>query len=471
MFFEKILKLRHTLAFRLTLWYAGIFTLSSLAAFSVFYFSISTITQQYTDQELSNELSEFSFLLASKGMEAVKANIDLEAQSNGVEKVFFRVLTPDGKELASSNMSLWKDIDTSRASLKRLTEGASRVFETLAVPEYHHNVRVAYGAIGPKTIMQIGQSLEDNEKFMEIVRDIFGVTLATLMGIAGLIGWFMARRALRGVEEVTRTATEIARGELEKRVSVKAGGDEIDRLATAFNSMLDRIRSLIEGMREMTDNIAHDLRSPITRIRGIAELALTADGTSRESAAAAADTIEECDRLLGMINTMLDITETEAGAGRLARKAVDLSALVQDACELFQPLADDKKITVTTDVAPGARVRGDLQRIQRMVANLLDNAIKYTPPGGRVTVAVRGDAKTAVVTVTDTGIGIAEEELPHIFERFYRGDRSRSQTGTGLGLSLARAIASAHGGAITVASTPGAGSTFTITLPLLSGSH
>jgi signal transduction histidine kinase len=200
-------------------------------------------------------------------------------------------------------------------------------------------------------------------------------------------------------------------------------------------------------------------------------MTLTADGTSRESATAAADTIEECDRLLGMINTMLDITETEAGAGRLDRIAVDLSALVQDVCELFQPLADDKKITIVANVAPGALVLGDLQRLQRMMANLLDNAIKYTPPGGRVAVAVRGDAKTAVITVTDTGIGIAEKELPHIFERFYRGDRSRPQTGTGLGLSLARAIASAHGGSITVASTPGAGSTFTVTLPLLSGSR
>jgi heavy metal sensor kinase len=471
MFFEKILKLRHTLAFRLTLWYAGIFTLSSLAAFSSFYFSISSITQQRTDQELSNELSEFSFLLASKGMDAVKANIDLEAQSNGVEKMFFRVVTADGKELASSNMASWKDIGASRAALKRLTDGAGRVFETLTVPEHHHDVRVAYGAIGPKTIMQIGQSLKDDKEFMEITREIFGVTLVALMGVAGLIGWFMARRALQGVEEVTQTATEISKGALETRVPVKARGDEIDRLATTFNSMLDRIHALITGMREMTDNIAHDLRSPISRIRGFAEMTLTTRGSLDEYETMAANTIEECDRLLGMINTMLDITETEAGAGRTTREAVDLSALVQDARELFQPLADDKGIALAADVPAGVLVLGDVQRLQRMVANLLDNAVKYTAPGGRVTVTMRSDARTVFVTVSDTGIGISESDLPQIFNRFYRGDRSRSQAGSGLGLSLAQAIASAHGGSITVSSSPGKGSTFTVTLPMLSGSH
>jgi signal transduction histidine kinase len=281
----------------------------------------------------------------------------------------------------------------------------------------------------------------------------------------------MARRALQGVEEVTQTATEISKGALETRVPVKARGDEIDRLATTFNSMLDRIHALITGMREMTDNIAHDLRSPISRIRGFAEMTLTTRGSLDEYETMAANTIEECDRLLGMINTMLDITETEAGAGRTTREAVDLSALVQDARELFQPLADDKGIALAADVPAGVLVLGDVQRLQRMVANLLDNAVKYTAPGGRVTVTMRSDARTVFVTVSDTGIGISESDLPQIFNRFYRGDRSRSQAGSGLGLSLAQAIASAHGGSITVSSSPGKGSTFTVTLPLLPVSH
>ncbi len=469
MFFEKILRLPHTLAFRLTLWYAGIFTLSSFVAFFLFYLSIASITQKRTDQELSIEIAEFSSLFASNGMDAVIANLHIEAESNGVEEMFLRVVTAGGKETASSNMEPWKEFGINGAALKRLAAGADPVFETVAVPDHHYGVRVVYAAIGPGTIMQIGQSLKDDEEFMEIVREIFGVTLAALMSVAGLIGWFMARRALRGVEAVTRTAREISQGALHQRVPLQSQGDEINELAATFNAMVDRIQTLIAGMREVTDNIAHDLRSPVTRIRGIAEMALTPRATAGEFAAMTANTIEECDRLLEMINTMLDIAETEAGVAELRSEDVDLAALVRDACELFAPLAEDKGIVVVAETEPDVAVAGDRQRLQRMVANLLDNAIKYTPSGGTVTVSVHGNAETAMLAVSDTGIGIADQDLPRVFERFYRGDRSRTQTGTGLGLSLARAIASAHGGAITVASTPGAGSTFTVTLPLFSG--
>jgi signal transduction histidine kinase len=147
---------------------------------------------------------------------------------------------------------------------------------------------------------------------------------------------------------------------------------------------------------------------------------------------------------------------------------VDITRLVREACELFQPVAEDKRITLVFDISDGCSVKGDLQRLQRLVANLLDNALKYTLPGGKVAIVLKAHAGAAIISVTDTGIGIAEEELPRIFERFYRGDRSRTQMGTGLGLSLAAAIASAHRGSITVSSTPGEGSTFTITLPLFS---
>jgi heavy metal sensor kinase len=468
MFFENLLRLRHTLAFRLTLWYAGIFTCSFLAAFLLFYVSIFSITRHHTDRELSIEIAEFSSLLASRGRDAVIANINIEAESNGVENIFLRILTEDGAEIASSNRGTWKGIGISGDALKRLAEGADDVYETVSDSEHPQTTRVVYGKIGPKTIVQIGQSLKDDEAFLEIIRTIFMATLAVLILPAVLIGWFMAKRALQGVEEVTSTAIAIAKGELGLRVPIKARGEEIDKLATTFNSMLDRIHSLITGMREMTDNIAHDLRSPISRIRGVAELTLTAGGSLTENETLAANTIEECDRLLEMINTMLDITEVEAGAGQLLMEDVDIARLVTEACELFQPVAEDKSIALSCDAPAVCSVKGDIQRLQRLVANLLDNALKYTLPGGNVTVTLSIDAGTAVISMIDTGIGISEQELPRIFDRFYRGDRSRTQTGTGLGLSLARAIASAHGGSITVSSTPGAGSTFTVTLPLFS---
>jgi heavy metal sensor kinase len=398
-------------------------------------------------------------------MEAVIANINIEAESNGVEVMFLRVVNAVGEETVSSNMEPWKGININEVALRRQAAGGGHVFETVTVPDHPNSVRVVYGAIGPGMIMQIGRSLKDDEKLLEIVRETFIMTLVMLMLPATLIGWFMARRALRGVEEVTSTVMEIANGRLDLRVPVKARGDEIERLATAFNAMLDRIRALIAGMREITDNIAHDLRSPITRIRGTAEMTLASTSMGDDQSSLATSTIEECDHLLEMINTMLDITETEAGAAELRSENVNLSELSQDACELFAPMAEDKGITVVAETDPDVEVTGDRQRLQRMMANLLDNAIKYTPVGGRISVSVRGSAETVILAVSDTGIGIAEQDFPRIFERFYRGDRSRSRAGSGLGLSLARAIVLAHSGSIAVSSSPGKGSTFAVTLP------
>jgi heavy metal sensor kinase len=462
---EQVPRPRRSLAFRLTLWYAGIFTLTSLTAFLVFYVSISTMRLRQTDEELSKEIAEFSSLFASRDMNALKELINIEAAASGVEQMFLRMMSTDGKELSSSNMSSWHEISINTDVLRRLSHGAGNEFETQILSKPRHKVRVVYGLIGPGMVLQIGQSLEDDEAFLAMSRKIYAITLTVLMAGAGLIGWFLARRALQGVEEVTRTALAIAGGALEKRVSVKSGGDEIDRLTTTFNTMLDRIHVLVTGMREMTDNIAHDLRSPITRIRGTAELALTTGGSKEEYESMAASTMEECDRLLEMINTMLDITEFEAGAGKFRMEDIDLSILVRDACELFQPIAEDKSIAYTVDATPGKFVVGDEQRLQRMIANILDNALKYTPPRGIVDVSVRTKEDKVIISVRDTGIGISEKDLPNIFKRFYRGDRSRSQAGTGLGLSLAQAVASAHGGSITVESVLGKGSTFMIVLP------
>ncbi|RPJ04685.1 MAG: hypothetical protein EHM36_09520 [Deltaproteobacteria bacterium] len=246
---------------------------------------------------------------------------------------------------------------------------------------------------------------------------------------------------------------------------MKPGGDEIDQLATTFNQMLDRIQTLLAEIKEMSENIAHDLRSPITRIRGIAEVTLTTARSTGEFESMAASTIEECDRLLDMINTMLMISKTESGIGKLSREEVDVASLVRDACELFEPMAEDKGVTLRCNAPERSLLIGDNRLIQRMLSNLIDNAIKYTPAGGSVTVFVSENESQVLLSVKDTGIGISPDELPRVFERFYRCDQSRSQSGIGLGLSLARAIAQAHSGDITATSVPNQGSTFTVTLP------
>lgn len=467
MFLKKIDSIRHTLAFRLTLWYAGIFMLTSCVAFLFFYLLIAAVIRDRTDQDLLGEARTLASILNTQGIEAVKRQVIFEAQAAGEKKVFFRLLSFSGQEFSSSNMSYWRDIQIGIEGINQLLNEQKPVFETTRLPDRKHKIRILYSIIGRGIILQLGQSMENYTRFIEAFRKIFVATMASLFIFAAIVGWFMARRALAGVETVTQTARQISEGSLKERVPVKKHQDEIDQLAITFNQMLDRIQKLVTGIKEMSDNIAHDLKSPITRIRGISEVTLTTGASVREYKNMAASTIEECDRLLEMINTMLVISRTEAGVNKLDAKEMDIAAAVTDAWELFEAPAEDKNLKFTCDAAGPLRVSGDQRLIQRMIANLIDNAIKYTSAGGTVKVAVhRQNDHSVVITVKDSGIGISDQDLPHIFERFYRCDPSRSEAGIGLGLSFARAVARAHGGDITVSSIPDQGSTFAVTLPM-----
>jgi heavy metal sensor kinase len=388
-----------------------------------------------------------------------------EAQAAGVKKVFFRFLSQNGQAFSSSNMVYWKDIAIDEKAILELLKTDRPVFTSVTIPDRKEEVRILYALISPRVILQVGEAMESYSRFLDAFKEIFITTMTLLILVAAGVGWFMARRAVSGVEAVTRTAQKISGGSLKERVPVKPRGDEIDQLATTFNYMLDRIQNLVTEIKEMSDNIAHDLRSPITRIRGAAEVTLTAGKSLNEYESLTASTIEECDRLLDMINTMLMISKTESGANTPAREAIDLAKLVQEACELFEPSAEDKKIALTCSTPNEIRLLGDAHMIQRMLANLLDNAIKYTPPQGTVKVSIAEKDERVIVSVSDTGFGISPDDLPRIFDRFYRGDQSRSKPGIGLGLSLARAIARAHGGDVTAFSVPHQGSTFTVNLP------
>jgi heavy metal sensor kinase len=462
---KKRIRPHHTLAFRLTLWYAGIFTLSSAIAFLLFYTLINSFLREQTDQELLGQVNRFSTLIASEGVEAVKNAALIEAQAAGVKKVFFRFLSINGQVFSSSNMTYWKNIYITEEAVRAVLRDGRPVLETITIPDHPDQVRILYALISPAIMVQVGETMESHSRFLAAFKEIFIGTMTLLILLAAGFGWFMARRAVSGVEAVTQTARKISGGTLEERVPVKGRGDEIDQLALTFNQMLDRIQSLLTEIKEMTDHLAHDLRSPLTRIRGIAEVTLTTANSLSEYQTMAASTIEECDRLLDMINTMLLISKTESGVDMFSFEEVDLTALVQKACELFSPTAEDKAVTLRCDVPERAFLSGNTRMIQRMLSNLLDNAVKYTPSGGSVTVSLEEKGEQQVISVKDTGIGISPSELPRIFERFYRCDRSRSQVGIGLGLSLARAIARAHHGELTATSLTNQGSTFRVTLP------
>ena len=417
------------------------------------------------DQELLSDKTEFVSLLVY-GLDALKDEIRIETDSEGANKIFFRILTLTGEELAASNLTSWGNVEIDKAALTRLNSGTNYVFHTIEIPKHNqHKARILYSIIGQGKILQVGKSLKDDESFLEAFRELFGTTMIILTIFSTLTGWFMARRALKGIEGITRTVIEISDGALEKRVPVNLKGDEIDRLAITFNSMLDRINALINEMKEMTDNIAHDLKSPLTRIRGLAEIALTTGKSMDEFKEMAANTIEECDYLIEMINTMLIISEMDAKLNNLDMLDIDIVDLIKNACEIFQPIADIKGITITSKMPDVCFVRGDLQKLQRMTANLLDNAIKYTSAGGAITISLKNDKHRVMISVKDTGIGISNDDLPHIFKRFYRCDQSRTKEGAGLGLSLASAICKAHNGNLTVTSSLGEGSLFVATLP------
>jgi heavy metal sensor kinase len=456
----------NSLSLRLTLWYTGIFTFCTLAAFLLFYLLIVSVIRERTDQELLGHAGQFSTLLAERGIQVVEELAILEAQAAGEKKVFFRLLYPTGQAFSSSSMSYWKEIAVHRAALEKLLAEGKPVFETVDLKARREQIRILYALIGPGIILQVGQSTENYARITDAFRRTFVITMALLIGLAAGVGWFMARRAVSGVEAIRRTAQGISGGTLERRVPVRGRGDEIDQLAMTFNRMLDRIQALVNEIKEMGDNIAHDLKSPLTRIRGNAEVTLTTGKTLAEYEALAAGTVEECDRLLEMINTMLMISRAEAGVERPVREPIDLAALLKEACELFGSAAEDKGLTLTCSVPGRCDLAGDTRMIQRMIANLIDNAIKYTDPGGKIEISLtEGADGSRLIRVKDSGTGIKAGELPRIFERFYRGDRSRSTAGTGLGLSLARAIARSHGGEVAVDSRPGEGSTFTVTLP------
>jgi heavy metal sensor kinase len=459
-------KHRGSLSVRLTIWYAVIFTLTSLAVLFLFYLRISAITLENINDELVEDYHDYAGIMNSKGREALIAEFDMELQEEEEENIFLRLVSLDGRIIRSSDMSAFGTVKVPIDSLDVLGNGDEYVIETMELPGHEYRVQVLYGIINPNMVFIMGISLEDNYEYLTVFRNLIFLLLIPLILTAAIIGWFLARHALKGVAAVTKTAMEISKGSIAKRVTVKHRSFEIDRLANTFNDMLDRIQSLIKGMREMNDNVAHDLRSPLTRIRGIAEMTLMGKESAEDYKEMAASTIEECDKLIDIINTILDITETEAGVVRFKHEKMDITKLIHSACELFDPVAKERDIRLVTVLPDSLLIDGNISRMQRLVTNLLENAIKYNQKGGTVTISAAQDEQRVNIHVEDTGLGIAEEDLPRIFERFYRCDQSRSQSGIGLGLSLARAIAKGFGGDISVKSIQNQGSSFVVELPV-----
>jgi heavy metal sensor kinase len=436
-----------------------------LGAFAGYRLHRDTGHYRNVDLGLLADAKELSLLLDSvKGMSREDITRFLDHETKTSYRLFVRLLNSNGDVFASSDTSSL-GMDLSPIVTGTLSHENGHAFKTLPLPQSHYTARVLSYAIESDRILQIGTSQEGLQRIIEKRWREFGIIMTVLIVFSTFIGWFVAKCALKGVEEITRTAIQISDGDFSSRVPITGRGEEIDRLAVTFNNMVERIEALVKGMKEITDNMAHDLRSPITRIRGVAEMTITSARDNQDYELMAGSIVEECDRLLGIINTMLDISEAKAGLSKLDISQVDISKIVEETCELFRPIAEDKNTRIIKKLTDNTFIWADNQKLQRVVSNLLDNALKYTPVGGTITVTVEGDADQVMVSINDNGIGISRDDLPYIFRRFYRCDRSRSQPGTGLGLSWARAIIEAHGGHISATSTLNKRSTFTVTLP------
>ncbi|CAN5789326.1 hypothetical protein BH11MYX3_BH11MYX3_38580 [soil metagenome] len=421
-----------SLAIRITAWYVGAFiaTLALLAALAI------PAVHDAADREdaivVDSTIERHLAVLATSKLPAYREAVE-QSERLGERPVAVRVQDASGRTLYQ------------HGDLTATVRAASRTTREL---------RLDLGALDAPSSAMLGRLRPG-----VLALAVAGVVLA-LVG-----GFYVTRRGLAPIRDLAATADAVSSsGDLSRRVPERGTGDELDELSRLFNRMLDRNQALVRGMREALDNVAHDLRTPLTRLRGSAEVALrTHDGAV--ALGTLADTVDETDQVLAMLRTLMDISEAENGLMRLHRERASLAQLAANTVELYAHVAEEAGVTLSASVPEDVVAMVDPMRIRQALANLVDHAIKYTPHGGAVTIEVLREHTSAVVRVRDTGEGISPDVLPRIWERLYRGDPSRAQPGLGLGLSLVKAVVEAHGGTVSAASEPGHGATFTICIP------
>jgi signal transduction histidine kinase len=430
---------------RLALWYATLFVGGATVIVFLTYYLTAISLEQRDRQLLQSKLGDYAAAYTRGGINVLAATVRAE-QLAAPERLFVRVVDRGVEAVVLSSPDGWDPTTLETAS-----------------------VRLANG-----TLVQVGKSTEAREDLLARFRAALGVVTLLIVVTALTGGWLVTQSALSPLRRLTGAVRRIIRtGRTDTRVPLAGSNDALDELTGLFNTMLDKIEGLVAAMRGALDNVSHDLRTPLTRLRGVAEMALAGPPDLDRYRDALAASIEEADRVLVMLTTLMDISEAESGTMQLRCERVPLAEIVDRAVDLYREVADARGVTISTggelsqSSVGGASpvVDADRTRLEQVAANLIDNAVKYTTSGGRVEVDIGRNGSEALVRVRDTGPGIPPDELPRIWDRLFRGDHSRTERGLGLGLSLVKAIVEAHGGRVSVESQVGQGSTFTVFLP------
>jgi signal transduction histidine kinase len=464
-------KLIRTTAFRLTLVYLLLFALFAVSLLGYFAWNTRRLINEQIIANVSSEIGQLSDMFAHRGLHGLVVTIENRALRPGSN--LYLVTTPEGRAVAGNVGSLAPGVMAttgwSETSYRRLDE-ADRA-------DHHALVNVTELTSGFRLL--IGRDLEERRRVFGIVAKAaqWSVLIVIVLGLGG--GIFVARRVLRRIDAMTGTTQRIMAGDLSGRLPVGRSGDELDRLAENLNAMLERIEALMVGLKEVSDNIAHDLKTPLTRLRNRAEEALAKSGNEADYRAALERTIEESDGLIRTFNALLMIARAESGQARSDMADFDAADVARGIHELYEPLAEDNGLSLEVRTEP-AWLHGNRELVSQALANLVENAIKYGQPAPALQPANgNGDAKVILIesrrdgdqvllSVSDHGSGIPEADRAHAVERFVRLEASRTQPGSGLGLSLASAVATLHGGSLKLADAhPGLRAT--LALPALAG--
>jgi len=438
-------KLVRTTAFKLTLVYLGIFVL--FAASLLAYFALNTrrlITEQIT-ATVNGEVTGLSEQYGQGGLRRLVIVVDVRSRRPGSS--LYLVTTPSGEGLAGNVGSLEPGVLDRPGWLETS-------YHRLESPEgTDHRALVRVVQLPGGFHLLVGRDLEERERLFGIIVNAGQWSLALVIVLGLLGGFFVSRRVLSRIDGMTGTAQTIMAGDLSGRLPVAGTGDELDRLADNVNAMLERIEALMRGLKEVSDNIAHDLKTPLTRLRNRCEQALRSATGEASYRAALESTIAESDDLIRTFDALLMIARAESGQARENMTEFDVSEIARDVGELYEPVADEKGIALKIDAPTAARVRGNRELVSQALANLIDNAIKYAGSNGKVNgvpaeivVKADNDGERITLSVADRGPGIPDADRARVVERFVRLEQSRSEPGSGLGLSLASAVARLHGG-------------------------